>query len=75
MPAHEPDEFEQRARRAAEAQEIRREYHRECGGRALRAFLLAACGVLAMWAAWKMATSDAYEHNPVVRELRERAPW
>jgi hypothetical protein len=48
------DEFAERARLAAENQEIARDYLRQLGCRARVAFLIGLAGVLAMWLIWTL---------------------
>ena len=68
------DEFEERARLAAEAQKIADEYVGGLRRVAIDAFLIAgACAFLA-WLGWEIATGSApefIERDPVVEEIRE----
>jgi hypothetical protein len=68
------DEFKARAVLVAEAQQVADEYSRALRERAVRAFLIAAGGVLLMWLAWELATwplPGFLQRSLVVEELRE----
>ena len=68
------DEFEERARLAAEAQKIADEYVGGLRRVAIDAFLIAGACALLAWLAWGIATGPApefIERDPIVQEIGE----
>lgn len=72
-PSHTPDEFEERARRVAEAQEVARDYSGLWGRAAVRAFTLGFAGILLLLMVWILSTWHAASDQPnlAVEEVRE----
>jgi hypothetical protein len=68
------DEFEERARRVAEAQGLAVGYAQGLLRCALNAFLIGGLCVFALWLVWRVAARplpDSLERSPLVEELRE----
>jgi hypothetical protein len=68
------DEFEERTRLLAEAQQIADGYAERLRRVAINAFLIAGLSAFLVWFVWNLTTRPApelLERDPVVRELRE----